>query len=918
MPISRGSRDALRASMSSLHSRLPVVDTTAHTQLRTQLWIEAYNCLEKGNALLVDAYERILSLRLHEHPTVTAAIVSSENVVKNMDPEERQEFFQNIIETVFERSPSAVSTTQPLNYLQWNPEFVKKIISSITLGGQKVAFVWVGVALALKFLLEPLTPDGFDREAVAFLVSRMNQYWDVSSLLLDENRSVQYRAADRNFIKTQVVKLYTSVLSWQMKSICAYYQRQANLFLQYPPPVSDWHELKNDLRQKEDEAVNRSSTTTAWRILYHFAASANSALSDEAKLRGLHSGKVLTICTACGNLDPSIWGAENYFTYVMDVQHASSECPACMALSKGFSAIIKPIDGSAQLTLTARKETSLKVHYHWGDHGVDGSRNIEFYIQQGAYKQFDYLMPWPVIGRGRSIRSSTRSGSIELVCEWFHRCLKEDLMCKVRKSTLPTRVLYVGNGSCEPNLYESCGEEAPYTALSHCWGDAEAIHLITTKANRNERMASISMEILPKTFSDAVVLTRALGIQYIWIDSLCIIQDDKDDWEREAAHMADVYQCAALTISADGAADGSKGLFQTVNVPLFDEISIPSRTPIGMSFINARETTLATREDLVHVVTHKESDPLQHRGWALQEWLLSDRIVHFSTGELLWECKAFQSCQCQVISQSPMDRDREDDHKLTKEDYYKQGKREGGGGYLDWGQVVHGYTRRQLTIQADRLPALSGLAMFAKLNAETDYIAGLWKSEMPEAILWKVDSDESERYEHYYAPSWSWAAVTGAVSYHEQKGSNELPLKCKVLELSTSAASHNPFGPLKSGFVKIQGPVGILSPEHMKRIGIGISLQDRQEGNIRYRGSVILDVKGLTFEVTSGDEIPFLIIKREMSYFDTIYGIALKKLPLEGGQFMRVGYVWISYYGKNWESWFLNDLKVTKQIVTIF
>jgi hypothetical protein len=187
-------------------------------------------------------------------------------------------------------------------------------------------------------------------------------------------------------------------------------------------------------------------------------------------------------------------------------------------------------------------------------------------------------------------------------------------MCRAAKSTLPTRVVYVGDGSREPYLYETSREDALYTALSHCWGGKKNIHLTTKTADLEIRGESIPISTLPKTFADAVLLTRKLGIKYIWIDSLCIIQDDAEDWVRESARMAEVYQNAALTISADGAADGSQGLFQTIEVPGFEEISIPFQTPAGPGLIYARETTLRPYRDSLHVIGHKDKDPLRHRG----------------------------------------------------------------------------------------------------------------------------------------------------------------------------------------------------------------------------------------------------------------------------------------------------------------
>ena len=489
-------------------------------------------------------------------------------------------------------------------------------------------------------------------------------------------------------------------------------------------------------------------------------------------------------------------------------------------------------------------------------------------------------------------------------------------MCNVRERALPTRVVYVGHENCEPYLYETHGEVAPYTALSHCWGSVAAVDMITTTANLKDRMRSIPMATLPKTFADALLLTRELGHGYIWIDSLCIVQDNAEDWARESARMAEVYQNAVLTISADGAADGSKGLFQTIQIPDSREISLPSQSPTGSGLIYARETTLQPGRDHVHVIAQKDSEPLRKRGWALQEWLLSDRIVHFIRGELLWECKERQFCQCQVISQSSTEWEGQDSRYISREYYHKKGHMDRGEGCLDWSKVVHDYTRRQLTLQVDRLPALSGLAAFNRSNAADDYIAGLWKSDMPGELLWSIGSVDSERYKDYYGPSWSWAAINGVVSIHEPEDGNELPFKCKVLELSAIPATHNPFGALKSGFIKIQGPVGILSPENMKQMDTKIRLEDKKE-ETRFWGDLVPDVKRFPFEVTSIDEIPFLVVHRGMTETDVICGIALKRLGDKESGFMRVGYVWIAYHGKNWESWALNHLKIRKQVITI-
>jgi hypothetical protein len=128
----------------------PTAETIAHARLRSQLWTDAYDRLEREEARLVDAYERILSLHLHEHARATATIESPDNDIKKMAPEERQLFLQDIIETTFKRSKSGAPAEQRVDNSKENLDFVKQIIDSIAVAGGELPFAWVGVCLALK------------------------------------------------------------------------------------------------------------------------------------------------------------------------------------------------------------------------------------------------------------------------------------------------------------------------------------------------------------------------------------------------------------------------------------------------------------------------------------------------------------------------------------------------------------------------------------------------------------------------------------------------------------------------------------------------------------------------------------------------------------------------------------------------
>ena len=224
---------------------------------------------------------------------------------------------------------------------------------------------------------------------------------------MDENRTKRFNKVSRDNLKRLIVELYTHVLSWQMKILCAYHQQQTNLFHQGIGPSRDWEKLKNDLRTKGRDILFIAGYSTAWGVIYHLETSGNSATSDEVKLQKMHSGDVPMVCAACGNLDPDIWGMGSYSTYVWDVQCASSRCPICMVIIKGISGIVKPIDKAARLGLYPQKQTSLRVTYSYnrGVLGEEGFRNLEFYTEEGMYESF-FFVSWTCLNLRRALRTA--------------------------------------------------------------------------------------------------------------------------------------------------------------------------------------------------------------------------------------------------------------------------------------------------------------------------------------------------------------------------------------------------------------------------------------------------------------------------------------------------------------------------------
>jgi len=391
-----------------------------------------------------------------------------------------------------------------------------------------------------------------------------------------------------------------------------------------------------------------------------------------------------------------------------------------------------------------------------------------------------------------------------MVKEWINCCLSEHSSCRQSRSwSLPSRVIDVAWG--EPvnkaRLVVSANiNRASYAALSYCWGDHQPERL--TQANLKQKQSNIRFGELGKTIQDAIEITRELGLQYLWVDSQCIVQDSLEDWQRESANMADVYANALITIQASGASHSRVGCF----------IARPeSAAPAMLKF-----TTDDESQGYVFVrpqeISHQKDEELAKRGWTLQESLLATRILSYGTDQISWECtEAFWS-EAGIPAASDMDflglpkpmrafrkpaelppdvREEDDAVKLA----------------VTWSHIVQDYTRRRLTFGEDKLPAISGIAKHMLRTRPGDtYLAGIWRNDMPVFLLW-APTNNARRPASYRAPSWSWASVDGQVSILEGFNDSSRSIHCQVLEAGTTRAGLDPLGGVSSGYLRLRGPL---------------------------------------------------------------------------------------------------------------
>jgi hypothetical protein len=423
---------------------------------------------------------------------------------------------------------------------------------------------------------------------------------------------------------------------------------------------------------------------------------------------------------------------------------------------------------------------------------------------------------WPSIGVARDVLDDPVStAGMKLAKEWLEECISPTHAgCQGSVETrLPTRVIDLGVEGEHPRLLVTNGTRGKYVTLSHCWGKVSP--LVTTKSTLKKRIAGICVAELPKTFQDAILVTHGLGFRYLWIDSLCIVQDSKEDWDIESSRMQDVYACAIFNISADAALDSTSGLGTWRRLPP----GIAVGSPKNGDHVRVRPIFDCTDSSGVSHVPRDE-EHLKHvldtRAWVLQERMLSPRILHFSEYEMAWECDTCCRCECTVLPRKPAARSFRSilgDSQLSKK-----------AGLKVWFDLVGKYSTLNLTRESDKLPAVAGLALRAANYLSKTYLAGLWEEDLPYCLLWYVRRGHlvSARLQEY-VPSWSWASIRGETAMGPGRcavstlqGPTVYKSEIKGLEFNYGGGSV--YGSLQYGIIEIKGMKSPVSFDSQHRV----------------------------------------------------------------------------------------------------
>ncbi|CAO1605042.1 hypothetical protein XANCAGTX0491_008577 [Xanthoria calcicola] len=405
---------------------------------------------------------------------------------------------------------------------------------------------------------------------------------------------------------------------------------------------------------------------------------------------------------------------------------------------------------------------------------------------------------------------------LTLAQDWIARCLRQHTKCNVSPKRpepyYPTRlveILVPGKGTdLRLCLTREEVPTGPYMTLSHRWGAASFLKLSLSKLP--DLVKGFSIAELPQTFQDAIIVARRLGCKYLWIDSLCIIQDSTDDWLHEAGLMGEVYANSYCNIAATWNSSSDDGLFTKRNGSEVEGIVVHPKWA-GLKSASFRVVEFGLWERLV------TSAGLNKRAWVVQERLLAPRVLHFGQTQLAWECHEVDACETYPTSLPVAQQSTETIHKgLDPETDGKtlqsMGDSESSPNlhpYHVWNKIVAAYTAGELTVASDKLVALSGLAKKMQTLLQDEYLAGLWKRTLASDLLWKVNGGRqangrlSTRAAQYRAPTWSWAALDGHIT-PGRPDINRILISIEEAATDPVVPGH-PLGQLLSGWIRLRG-----------------------------------------------------------------------------------------------------------------
>jgi len=443
--------------------------------------------------------------------------------------------------------------------------------------------------------------------------------------------------------------------------------------------------------------------------------------------------------------------------------------------------------------------------------------NIDMMLAENTVDELDRMR---YLGNDMSNTASSSTSSdlsLGLIKAWLRNRHGNHSICSASHTSprsLPTRLLEIGNNKVLLRSSTGLSPETCYVTLSHCWGGL-AITCLTKSCFSAFTEVFFPIDQLTPTFTQAISFCEKLGIRYIWIDSLCIVQDSYEDWLTESNRMWQVYSNSYCNLAATASTDGHGGLFRQRD----PDSLFQCKVHVEWDGFASGDYYCSYQYEWNKEV---EKAPLNKRGWVLQERLLAPRVLHFGDQQLYWECKEFAASKTQHggLSKEMIGTTLKQGWHLLRT---QMGTDSADRCYSAWEYSISHYSNCGLSKSFDKLMALSGLArrLHNCLEERDTYLASLWRSQLPRSLLWRNSGNIKlenlgTRLMDYRAPSWSWASLSNVVKFpnfiqpsHGDPIYEEATPLVEVLEAMTTPAGDpkhcSPFGLVADGMIRLRG-----------------------------------------------------------------------------------------------------------------
>jgi hypothetical protein len=525
---------------------------------------------------------------------------------------------------------------------------------------------------------------------------------------------------------------------------------------------------------------------------------------------------------------------------------------------------------------------------------------LEYYTRPGSPNPWAAFMPAPHIQPDIFSNHCLRK-----IHGWIEECTSDHPACVENAWTmrseddsgLPRRLLKLRDCHEDPPLVRleeitDSQKMYRYVALSHVWAYTEPYQ--TTLENYSDHTARVPWENLSRALQEVVALVLTLEYEYLWVDSLCIIQDDLADKEKELPRMSLIYGQAALVFAAYGPDLGFKKIallviedpYHTDDAPVYCRLKIHHSNMFSAS---------------------KDPSSWLGRAWCMQERIFAPRILHFggSMEELFFECNTLVQCECGALSKDRNQRQATLKKKIT-DALARVGEDVEPTEFCNelWKVYItacENYTSRGISFPTDTLGAVSSL-MHRFIPHLGKYHAGLWEYNLLISLQWEASMTEvCRRHKDYVAPSFSWASRSGGVVWYLPSSTLPMPEThdfATIVDISCDLAGSDPCGRVSGGYMTLRGYTTEMKIESKLLWQPDGRLEMAKEG---FKSCfVTLDSREDLDRVRVGTIVKCLDIMRDKEGYqgNFVSGLILLPTDSDDGRYCRIGFstMWADHF----------------------